>query len=27
MVRLSIGTEGIDDIIYDLEQAIAASQQ
>jgi len=27
MVRLSIGTEGIDDIIYDLDQAIRASQQ
>ncbi|GIP15361.1 O-acetylhomoserine aminocarboxypropyltransferase [Paenibacillus montaniterrae] len=27
MVRLSVGTEGIDDIIADLEQAIAASQQ
>ncbi|MBU5442586.1 homocysteine synthase [Paenibacillus sp. MSJ-34] len=27
MVRLSIGTEAIEDIIYDLEQAIAASQQ
>ncbi len=26
MVRLSVGTEHIDDIIYDLEQAIAASQ-
>ncbi|UJF35029.1 homocysteine synthase [Paenibacillus hexagrammi] len=26
MIRLSIGTEGIDDIIYDLEQAIQASQ-
>ncbi|WP_159886488.1 homocysteine synthase [Paenibacillus puerhi] len=27
MIRLSIGTESIDDIIYDLEQAIQASQQ
>ncbi|GFR37368.1 O-acetylhomoserine aminocarboxypropyltransferase [Insulibacter thermoxylanivorax] len=27
MVRLSVGTEHIDDIIYDLEQAIAASQR
>ncbi|RIX54096.1 homocysteine synthase [Paenibacillus nanensis] len=27
MIRLSIGTEGIGDIIADLEQAIAASQQ
>ncbi|MCD1258454.1 homocysteine synthase [Paenibacillus athensensis] len=27
MIRLSIGTEGIDDIIYDLEQAIQASQK
>ena len=27
MVRLSVGTEGIQDIIADLEQAIAASQQ
>lgn len=27
MVRVSIGTEGIDDIIADLEQALAASQQ
>ncbi|QAY66378.1 homocysteine synthase [Paenibacillus protaetiae] len=27
MVRLSVGTEGIDDIIADLTQAIAASQQ
>jgi len=27
MVRLSIGTEGINDIIADLEQAIASSQQ
>ncbi|MED5017212.1 homocysteine synthase [Paenibacillus chibensis] len=27
MLRLSIGTESIDDILYDLEQAIAASQQ
>ncbi|MDF2961948.1 MAG: O-acetylhomoserine aminocarboxypropyltransferase [Paenibacillus sp.] len=26
MIRLSIGTESIDDIIYDLEQAIQASQ-
>lgn len=26
MVRLSVGTEHIDDILYDLEQAIAASQ-
>lgn len=26
LLRLSIGTESIDDIIYDLEQAIAASQ-
>jgi len=26
MVRLSVGTEGIEDIIYDLEQAIKASQ-
>ncbi|MEK8129374.1 homocysteine synthase [Paenibacillus filicis] len=27
MIRLSIGTESINDIIYDLEQAIQASQQ
>jgi O-acetylhomoserine (thiol)-lyase len=27
MIRLSIGTEGIDDLLYDLEQAIQASQQ
>lgn len=27
LIRLSIGTESIDDILYDLEQAIAASQQ
>jgi O-acetylhomoserine (thiol)-lyase len=27
MVRLSVGTEGIDDIIADLDQALAASQQ
>lgn len=27
MVRLSVGTENIDDILYDLDQAIAASQQ
>ncbi|MBC8080319.1 MAG: homocysteine synthase [Gorillibacterium sp.] len=27
LVRLSIGTESIEDIIYDLESAIAASQQ
>jgi O-acetylhomoserine (thiol)-lyase len=27
MVRLSVGTENIDDIIWDLEQAIAASQR
>lgn len=27
MVRLSVGTENIDDILYDLEQAITASQQ
>lgn len=27
MVRLSVGTEHIDDILFDLEQAIAASQQ
>ena len=27
LLRLSIGTEFIDDIIYDLEQAIAASQK
>lgn len=27
MVRLSVGTEHIDDILYDLEQAIVASQQ
>ncbi|AIQ20566.1 O-acetylhomoserine aminocarboxypropyltransferase [Paenibacillus sp. FSL H7-0357] len=27
LLRLSIGTEFIDDILYDLEQAIAASQQ
>ena len=26
LIRLSIGTESIDDILYDLEQAIAASQ-
>ncbi|MFC4778565.1 homocysteine synthase [Paenibacillus sp. GCM10023252] len=26
MIRLSIGTEGIDDILYDLEQALKASQ-
>jgi O-acetylhomoserine (thiol)-lyase len=27
MIRLSVGTEGIEDIIYDLDQAIRASQQ
>ncbi|ANA79510.1 homocysteine synthase [Paenibacillus glucanolyticus] len=27
LLRLSIGTESIDDILYDLEQAIAASQE
>jgi O-acetylhomoserine (thiol)-lyase len=27
MIRLSVGTEHVDDIIYDLEQAIAASQK
>ncbi|NBD22904.1 homocysteine synthase [Paenibacillus glycinis] len=27
MIRLSVGTEGIDDILHDLTQAIAASQQ
>jgi len=27
MIRLSIGTEGIDDILYDLDQAIKASQK
>jgi O-acetylhomoserine (thiol)-lyase len=27
MIRLSVGTEGIDDILYDLEQAINASQR
>ncbi|OXM86155.1 homocysteine synthase [Paenibacillus rigui] len=27
MIRLSIGTESIDDILYDLDQAIAASQK
>lgn len=27
LVRLSVGTESIDDILYDLEQAIQASQQ
>ncbi|WP_027088230.1 homocysteine synthase [Cohnella panacarvi] len=27
MIRLSVGTEGIQDIIHDLEQALAASQQ
>ncbi|BBH21334.1 O-acetylhomoserine aminocarboxypropyltransferase [Paenibacillus baekrokdamisoli] len=27
MIRLSVGTEGIDDILHDLEQALAASQQ
>lgn len=27
LLRLSIGTESIDDILYDLEQAIAASKQ
>lgn len=27
MVRLSVGTENIDDIIYDLDQALKASQQ
>ncbi|MBJ8192193.1 PLP-dependent transferase, partial [Bacillus cereus] len=27
LLRLSVGTEAIDDILYDLEQAIAASQQ
>lgn len=27
MIRLSVGTEGIDDIIYDLDQALKASQQ
>ncbi|MEF3306065.1 homocysteine synthase [Paenibacillus sp. GYB003] len=27
MIRLSVGTEGIDDILHDLDQAIRASQQ
>ncbi|PPQ47107.1 O-acetylhomoserine aminocarboxypropyltransferase [Paenibacillus peoriae] len=27
LLRLSVGTEAIDDILYDLEQAISASQQ
>src|SRR5690606_24345647 len=27
MIRLSIGTEGIEDILHDLEQALQASQQ
>ena len=27
LLRLSIGTESIDDILFDLDQAIAASQQ
>ncbi len=27
MIRLSVGTEAIDDILYDLDQAIQASQQ
>ncbi|MNF18928.1 Methionine gamma-lyase [compost metagenome] len=27
LIRLSIGTEAIEDILFDLEQAIAASQQ
>lgn len=27
LIRVSVGTESIDDILYDLEQAIAASQQ
>lgn len=27
LLRLSIGTESIDDILHDLQQAIAASQQ
>lgn len=27
MIRLSVGTEGIDDILHDLSQALAASQQ
>lgn len=27
MIRLSIGTESIDDLIYDLDQALKASQQ
>jgi O-acetylhomoserine (thiol)-lyase len=27
MIRLSVGTEGIKDIINDLEQALAASQK
>jgi len=27
MIRLSVGTEAIEDIIYDLDQAIAASQK
>ncbi|MFK7695112.1 homocysteine synthase [Paenibacillus sp. HJGM_3] len=27
MIRLSVGTESIDDIVYDLDQAIRASQQ
>ncbi|MGO4273938.1 PLP-dependent transferase, partial [Paenibacillus sp. TAF58] len=26
LIRLSVGTEAIEDIIYDLEQAIASSQ-
>ncbi|MNR21747.1 Methionine gamma-lyase [compost metagenome] len=27
LIRLSVGTEAIEDIIYDLEQAITASQK
>ncbi|WP_080840573.1 homocysteine synthase [Cohnella massiliensis] len=27
MIRLSVGTEGIDDILYDLDQALKASQE
>lgn len=27
MIRLSVGTEGIEDILFDIEQAIAASQK
>ncbi|HEY8541915.1 MAG TPA: PLP-dependent transferase, partial [Pseudothermotoga sp.] len=26
LIRLSVGTEAIDDILYDLKQAIKASQ-